>query len=1457
MTKILGLDLGTNSIGWAIRDTDVAQNQFIATDEEQNEFFNAGVVIFRKGVGEGKSGEFSLAAERRSNRSKRRLYNAKRYRKWEVLKVLFENNMCPLTNEERRLWSVGNWQDVDGNRKNLGRRYPMSPDFLAWLAMDFEKIGNEWNNEKLKPEFVNPYELRSYLIENNISDDKNGLFKVGRAFYHLVQRRGFRTSRKSGKSAYGDNTYLEEKIKENPEWKASKILQYGLETENRRIRNCGVIQRRYFEEEFKAICVKQNITAETEKKIYNAIYFVRPLRTQKGLVGKCTLEKGKNRIPLSHPAYEEFRALQYINNIKWRESNSKKPFEPIPFKLKKAILKDIFFRRKEKGIQKGMIDVRSHFEFKEIVEKFSDKHKYEFNYAKYLNEGFELRANPNVTACPVIAGLMNVFASEWTNNFLEHEYKLGIDWTGLQLNYTLKYGKIKQKGKSIQLKKAGDIRRLDRDGIWHILFDYLQIQDKEEKLDAFCRNVLSWNDDKIEEFKGIGISQGYGSLSYSAIRKITPFLEEGYIYSEAVSFANLKQVFGEENYNKVKGNAQSSITEVIQKVADQKEILTITNGLIQKYFGESYVRRAKGFNGTIEEINAYKNDVKRHLGRYFGEETWLSMDEAKKKYFEQVIFEKYIKFLDGKQDTNEKASFNQKRIPEIDYYRLPRLDEAIKELLANRYGVKEDKLNKLYHPSDIEIYPKSRTGKLEDPNPPSKGWKNPMAMRTMYELRKLVNYLIDEGRIEEDTKIVVEMARELNDANKRWAIQTYQKNREDENIEFAKAILGVAKEKYPNLNENDADNIDKVRLWWEQLENGDEIYKQVKALKEDIQKYRLWSEQGCKCMYTGKVIGIADLFDGTRTQFEHTLYLSKSFDNSQANLTVCDAEYNMKVKKNQIPTQLPNYYKESDGYPAIEPQLKKWKEKAASLKERVERNKIETKKAIRSSDIERKNQLIRIRHLLQFDLDYWEKKLQTFTVTEIPNWWKNSQLIDTQIITKYARAYLKTVFNKVDVQKGSITAEFRKIYGIMGEEKKDRSKHSHHAVDAAVLALIPGSAKREAILEEYYLALEINSKYNTKPYYEFKTSHILDIEKNVLINHVIKDQTLSNTFKKVRLRGEVQYLKDKKTKKFILDEHGKKIPLMMQGDSIRGQLHQESYFGAIKVNQRNENGYPVKKDGKYLTKMSNDIDELWVVKRKDIKAVDFEKDIIVDELLKIHLLKQLSEGVKQTDLVDFNNKLIRHIRCRVKAGRGYLKIDTAIPIKPHTFESKHRHKQDYLVQNDENYLYLLYEERLEDTKTGKFKTIRGYRILNLFDVSKLRLKEIDALRNEKDFNSLTKKVGCHLIELPLKTILKVGDRAIPYKIHSDEVTHEYAKNHLFRIIKFNEPTPSTAYIYLQNHMEARPNDELTKLEEKDFHPETYQPRISLSADKFNCLIEHDDFEIKPDGGIDFKYQKYE
>ena len=151
----------------------------------EDEFFKwYGVYTFKKGVGDGKSGEFSLAAERTKNRSSRRLYNARRYRKWETLKVLIENDYCPLTMEE-----LNNWKFY---KKDVGRTFPLkNKAFNQWIKLDFDMDG--------KPDFSSPYQLRRELINGKLDlKNKSNRYKVGRALYHIAQRRGFKSSRKIG-----------------------------------------------------------------------------------------------------------------------------------------------------------------------------------------------------------------------------------------------------------------------------------------------------------------------------------------------------------------------------------------------------------------------------------------------------------------------------------------------------------------------------------------------------------------------------------------------------------------------------------------------------------------------------------------------------------------------------------------------------------------------------------------------------------------------------------------------------------------------------------------------------------------------------------------------------------------------------------------------------------------------------------------------------------------------------------------------------------------------------------------------------------------------------------------------------------------------------------------------------------------------------------------------------------
>jgi len=157
--KILGLDLGTNSIGWAI------------VDEGKQEILGMGSRVFPEGVkaetiGQGDK-EVSKNAARRESRQDRRSYYRKRLRKIKLLRSLIDFDMCPLTHDELDHWSK--WEKAKGK---AGRESPNSVAYIIWQEL-------------------NPYELREKALNTDLS-----LHELGRVFYHLIQRRGFLSNRK-------------------------------------------------------------------------------------------------------------------------------------------------------------------------------------------------------------------------------------------------------------------------------------------------------------------------------------------------------------------------------------------------------------------------------------------------------------------------------------------------------------------------------------------------------------------------------------------------------------------------------------------------------------------------------------------------------------------------------------------------------------------------------------------------------------------------------------------------------------------------------------------------------------------------------------------------------------------------------------------------------------------------------------------------------------------------------------------------------------------------------------------------------------------------------------------------------------------------------------------------------------------------------------------------------------
>ncbi len=1458
MEKVVGLDLGTNSIGISIRNSENGKSII-----DQLDYFSS--IIFKSGVGNSKSGEFSYAAERTKKRSTRRLYQARKYRIWETLKLLIENGYCPLSIEDLEKWSKYD------KEKGLKRQYPVDAvEFEQWVRLDFNGDG--------VADYSSPFQLRAELIEKqfdfSIETDR---YKLGRALYHIAQRRGFKSSKgetikeqEASELNDAENVDIDvvDALKKSEEKKSGKLVEfmkehglktvgaafYELEKTGIRVRNSEYqAVRSQYKEEIKQIFDFQNgLDSESdfyrrlisEKKGEGTIFYKRPLRSQKGLVGNCTLEPGKPRCPISHPEFEKFRALCLINNIRFGEG------------LKETLTTE----QKNRLYNERFLLTRTSFKFEDIqtwIEK--EIHK----QLSYKDKTINYKGNTNIAGCPVSARLKKL---------------LGDDWKSWKI----------ESNETKANKKTGEVKNVTYSALdlWHICFSF----DEPDFIEEFAQKKLGFNNEQTKQLVRIygAIQQGYGLLSLKAIKNINRFLEKGLIYSDAVLLAKLPDIFG-DRWAQEEENIIEQLDTLIEENRHTKQLYNIANSLIADYKSLDISEQFAYKNQEYKLDQSDYDDIRKATIGNIGEKTWAKKSVEEQESIVAQVADLYQNFFSS-----------QKR----EYYILPKVSDALAGYLSSKYEyIREKDLRKIYHPSMIEIYPHAKDQRIEDGrnikllgSPVIGALKNPMAMRVLHTLRKQMNSLLkvtDENGnalIDENTRIVVETARELNDANMRWAIEAYQRQREAENKEYEKII----REYYPTRNVND-DDIDEVRLLCDQhdvldLDAVSTNTKKHKAdktdtyYKKDITKYRLWLEQGCRCLYTGKVINIKNLFSSNAFDIEHTIPRSISFDDSLANLTICDAHFNRTIKKNQMPTQLANYEE-------IEQRLQPWFEKVERLKENVAFWKAQSKRA---QDKDRKDQCIRQRHLWQMELDYWQNKVDRFTMTEVKSGFRNSQLVDTRIITKYAYHYLKTVFNKVEVQKGSVTANFRKMLGVQSvDEKKSRDKHSHHAIDATMLTLIPVAAKRDKMLELFYKIQEKEKQNEDTTWLKQELSKEIEgcglggnisevapfIENNILINHISKDQTLTPSHRRKRIRGRIVPKRDENGNvlyelnedgTFKLDKLGNKIPQAKEwitGDCIRGQLHKDSFFGAIKYPKTNENGIPIKENEQFVyDKDAEGNETITMVIRELIGNFKRESDLekIIDpylrESIKTTVAKRKEQGISFENAIKepmwLLNKMgeeikedkngrpilpIRHVRCKVAAGRGFFTKDKAIEIKKQTYVSKFDYKNSFYAQNDGNYLCLLYE----GIKKGKVE--RRFRFLNYYETVALGINDEFELQQEKYFQKIEEKNTI----LNLTTILKAGTKVLMWNQSPDELlgmTDEMLSQRLYVVYKFN--LKGANCIYLQNHIEAR--NEIPKEEDYTvFDINKYQARLTLVANGFNCLIENRDFKINDFGKIVF------
>jgi CRISPR-associated endonuclease Csn1 len=275
----LGIDLGTNSLGWCLVGLDA--------EDRPDRFIRMGVRIFPDGRNP-KDGT-SLAAARRVARSMRRRRDRFLKRRARLMRLMIEHGFMPPTKPER---------------------------------------------ERLRA--LDPYELRRRGLDTALTP-----YEFGRALFHLNQRRGFQSNRKVDKAAQDEGGKISSAIsKVQAQMHADQARTIGEWLSHRhdlrapvraRLNGQGAkstyelyVQRNMIAQEFDALWTTQSALNPSvfnplaRDILKDALLFQRKLRPVRP--GKCPFEPDAYRAALALPSTQRFRIFQDANHLRIRET---------------------------------------------------------------------------------------------------------------------------------------------------------------------------------------------------------------------------------------------------------------------------------------------------------------------------------------------------------------------------------------------------------------------------------------------------------------------------------------------------------------------------------------------------------------------------------------------------------------------------------------------------------------------------------------------------------------------------------------------------------------------------------------------------------------------------------------------------------------------------------------------------------------------------------------------------------------------------------------------------------------------------------------------------------------------------------------------------------------------------------------------------------------------------------
>lgn len=544
MKKILGLDLGVTSIGWAL---------VTETNDNKNIL----------GMG---------------------------------------SRIIPLNTDDKDEFSSGN--KISKNQKRTTKRtqrkgydrYQMRRKTLTNKLIKFEMFDEKLF--QLKP--IDLWGLRAKAVSEKIK-----LKELGRILYHLNQKRGYKSSRSDANLDKKDTEYVAEvksrhqEIKEKGITIGQKFFNELKQNEYYRIKQ-QVFPREAYIEEFDAILNQQKkhypkiLTNELISNLRNeVIYYQRKLKSQKGLVSVCEFEgfttktkegkeifTGPKVAPKSSPLFQICKIWESINTINIKNKTG----ELLQISLEQKV--ELF----------NYLDNNEKLSSAELFKILNLKR----NDGWYTNKQIEKGIQGNLTKFQILKHLST------TSNLLK--FDLNIIETNKET-----YLVDRKTGEIIDTKNSKvisvDIEQQPLYKLWHTIYS---ISDIGECTNALI-NKFGIEKEVAEKLSNIDFTkQAFGNKSAKAMRKILPYLMEGFVYSDACSFAgyNHSNSFTKDEKlqkqlsEKIKLLEKNSLRQpVVEKILNQ--MINMVNAITDQYgeINEIRIELARELKQSKEERN--------------------------------------------------------------------------------------------------------------------------------------------------------------------------------------------------------------------------------------------------------------------------------------------------------------------------------------------------------------------------------------------------------------------------------------------------------------------------------------------------------------------------------------------------------------------------------------------------------------------------------------------------------------------------------------------------------------------------------------------------------------------------------------------------------------------------------------------------------------------------------------